>query len=76
MNERSQPLQLQFREHHCLWKKNEFGQLGDGTIDNKTTPTDTGKDNDWAVVANSHRCMTLKHKMDFYFKSFRHFSKH
>ena len=34
------------------WGDNYYGQLGDGTIDNQTTPNQVGGDIDWASVAS------------------------
>jgi len=33
------------------WGQNERGQVGDGTISDKSTPTRIGKDNDWKTIA-------------------------
>jgi len=32
------------------WGENEYGQLGDGTISDKTTPQQVGSDDDWAYT--------------------------
>jgi hypothetical protein len=33
------------------WGQNDRGQVGDGTISDKSTPTRIGKDNDWKTIA-------------------------
>jgi alpha-tubulin suppressor-like RCC1 family protein len=43
------------------WGLNADGQLGDGTLTNKTTPTQVGTDSDWADVAcGDHHSLGLK----------------
>ena len=36
------------------WGLNTYGQLGDGTYEDKTQPTMIGTDNDWAFVSAGH----------------------
>jgi len=42
------------------WGSNEFGRLGDGTVQDRGTPTQVGADTDWSTIsANaSHTCAT------------------
>lgn len=42
------------------WGSNEFGRLGDGTVDPRSTPTQVGAGTDWSTIsANSqHTCAT------------------
>ncbi len=43
------------------WGYNEYGQLGDGTWEDKNTPTQIGTDTDWeAVAAGDYHSLALK----------------
>lgn len=43
------------------WGSNAFGQLGDGTFDDRLSPVQIGEDNDWKeVIAGTHHSMALK----------------
>lgn len=43
------------------WGQNDYGQLGDGTTDNKGYPTQIGTDTNWASVqAGYQHCVALK----------------
>lgn len=43
------------------WGDNEYGQLGDGTNDDKKVPTQIGSDNNWASVsAGGARTISVK----------------
>ncbi len=42
------------------WGINGFGQLGDGTTDQKTKPTKIGTDNDWKMVKGYRHTVAVK----------------
>ena len=43
------------------WGDNSYGQLGDGTNVNKTSPKQIGTDNNWSIVnANFHHTVAIK----------------
>lgn len=46
------------------WGRNDYGQLGDGTLDNRPTPIQFGSDNDWIEVSASDFSSSMALKAD------------
>lgn len=42
------------------WGRNNYGELGDGTLINKNTPTQIGTDTDWKMVASGTSSFAIK----------------
>lgn len=42
------------------WGNNDYGQLGDGTLEIKNIPTQIGNDTDWSAIAGFYHTLALK----------------